>query len=145
MGTLSSLFSAPLDSTIARILFGPNLKDPTSQLVSLSNSPVKNPSHPLLPPVVSGRGTYPFPVVLHLRRRFVTSGFLSSYFNYCKITSPVTGWPTSALAWLSQRLLFNWSLADSLSGTNILFFFLFLPFSPSPEISFPFFFNFSFL
>ena len=49
--------------------------------------------------LVSEEGTYPFPMVPHLHRRFSTSVFLF-IFNYHS-HSDVTSWPTTgALAWL---------------------------------------------
>ena len=97
-----------------------------------------------LPPfitVVLGRGTSLFALFLRLRRKFGTSSFLSSYFNYTSHSS-VTDWPTTAWTWLIQWSLFYWSVTDSLSATNILLF-LFFPFSLAPVISFPFFSKFS--
>ena len=52
----------------------------TSLLANRLNSPVQTKFILLLPPVVSRRGTYSFPVVLHMRRRLGTTCFFPNYF-----------------------------------------------------------------
>ena len=78
---------------------------------------------PITPSALSESGSYPF---LHLRRRFGTSGFLSSYFNY-NSHLPITGWPTmSDLAGLTQESHFNWSHTAVCYKHYFLFFFFLL-------------------
>ena len=73
--------------------------------------------------LVLDEGTYPFPMVPHLRRRFVTSRFFLVIFNYCG-HSPMIGWPTtSALAWVTER---STDLSHRLCVWFFIFLFLFL-------------------
>ena len=74
------------------------------------------------------RKPYPFPMVPHLCRRFVTSGFFFLVlFNYCSHYH-LTGWPTtSVLVWVTHRL------AGLFRRLCICFFFLwFFLLSPLP-------------
>ena len=74
----------------------------------------------LLPTGVRGR-TYQFSVVPHPRRRFGTSGFFSSYFNYNSHSS-VTSWLTrSNLAGVIQR---SAGRSHRFSALFVLFFLL---------------------
>ena len=78
------------------------------------------------------RVEHPFPVVLHLRRKFGTHGFFPVISNY-RSHSLMTGWPvTSGLAWLTQGSTGNF--VDFRSAFSFYYFFFFSV-SFTPEIS----------
>ena len=94
---------------------------PTSQLSSSSE-------WSLYFRLVSEGGTYSFPVVPHMRRRFGISAFFRvKNFFLVIINSPVTSWPTtSALAWLIQ-------VSNPFRRLSVCFFFFFFLISLIPQ------------